>query len=136
MAPDAPLQRHEVIELRRRLRRSKAGRDINMSELGRLLIAYLLIDERPISLVSLSELTGYSRRSNRVVMLDFQNMGLASRGETGWVLTPSGRPLMLEVYRELMQIGLGKYSGFSGPLRAQLGDLPTDGVTRPFRIDG
>lgn len=119
--------------LLRLLRKAKAYRSLDVSELERIIFGYLLVDQRPISVTALHELSGYSRRSVRSSLLDLQVMGLGERLPSGWVLTDLGRVVFTSILREGEQIGEGLLFDFSSELKDVLRALPTEGVVRPFK---
>lgn len=118
------------------LRYVKATRDINLSELDRLVIGHLLLDRRPIHLMSLSELTGYSRRSVRSCVIDLKTQGLVEQVPEGWSLTGIGFTILLRLYREVRMIEVGAAEWFSEETLSILEDLPNEGVKRRFKMVG
>lgn len=107
-------------------------RQLNLSEVERLVSLQLLFDPTPASVSTLSELTGYTRRSVRITLRDFELMTLVGSSARGWELTELGRLLFIAINREARWITEGKLPRWSDRLLYVINSLPSDGRSRPF----
>ena len=132
---DRPLSTKELEYLKVHSRLTQGWRRINVSPLESELTLWLTLDPCPSTVSALSALTGYTRRSVRLAMLDLETMGLAHRVSSGWTLTDTGRRLLGRLVREMLDVAMRDAMWLSEGLLSELRGLPSEGVVKPFKVD-
>lgn len=125
-------------EIDRYLHRVRLYRSLGFTEVERMIYSHLLVSDGCVRIANLSYLTGYSRAAIRPTLEDMLVMGLTVRGPDGWgwSMTPLGTQVTQMINRDAHAIAEGLCGGWSEELVDVLMSLPTEGVLRPFRLDG